>query len=73
MGAAHDRGGRRPCFGYFAVDKFLLLKHEPDTKQAPAQPAQAITQVKVPEKSIAVLPFVDMSEKHDQEYFSSQD
>ena len=24
----------------------------------------------VPEKSIAVLPFVDMSEKHDQEYFS---
>ena len=30
---------------------------------APAVPA-------VPEKSIAVLPFVDMSEKHDQEYFS---
>jgi TolB-like protein len=24
----------------------------------------------VPEKSVAVLPFVDMSEKHDQEYFS---
>jgi adenylate cyclase len=23
-----------------------------------------------PEKSVAVLPFVDMSEKHDQEYFS---
>jgi TolB-like protein len=57
-------------FGYFAVDKFLFSKHEPGTKQAPAQPAQAITQVQVPEKSIAVLPFVDMSEKHDQEYFS---
>lgn len=32
-----------------------------------AQPAAAIT---VNDKSIAVLPFVDMSEKHDQEYFS---
>ncbi len=30
----------------------------------------ATTAVAVPEKSIAVLPFVDMSEKHDQEYFS---
>ena len=56
--------------GYFAVDKFVLPKHEPDTKQAPTEPAQAITQVQVPEKSIAVLPFVDMSEKHDQGYFS---
>jgi TolB-like protein/Tfp pilus assembly protein PilF len=56
--------------GYFAVDKFVLSKHEQGTKQAPAQPAQAITQVQIPEKSIAVLPFVDMSEKHDQEYFS---
>ena len=57
-------------FGYFAVDKFVLSKHEPGAKQAPAQPAQAITQVQVPEKSIAVLPFADLSEKHDQEYFS---
>jgi len=32
---------------------------------APPAPAVAIT-----DKSIAVLPFVDMSEKHDQEYFS---
>ena len=56
--------------GYFAVDKFVLSKHEPGTKQAPAQPVQAITQVQIPEKSIAVLPFVDMSEKHDQGYFS---
>jgi TolB-like protein len=56
--------------GYFAVDKFVLSKHAPGTKQAPAQPAQAISQVQIPEKSIAVLPFVDMSEKHDQEYFS---
>jgi TolB-like protein len=56
--------------GYFAVDKFVLSKHEPGTKQAPTEPAQAITQVQIPEKSIAVLPFVDMSEKHDQGYFS---
>jgi TolB-like protein len=34
-------------------------------KAAPAGTAVAITN-----KSIAVLPFVDMSEKHDQEYFS---
>jgi serine/threonine protein kinase/TolB-like protein/lipoprotein NlpI len=34
-----------------------------------ATPA-APTEIAAPEKSIAVLPFVDMSEKHDQEYFS---
>lgn len=32
-----------------------------------AQPAAAVA---ITDKSIAVLPFVDMSEKHDQEYFS---
>jgi TolB-like protein/Flp pilus assembly protein TadD len=32
--------------------------------------AQSGTAVAVTDKSIAVLPFVDMSEKHDQEYFS---
>jgi TolB-like protein/Tfp pilus assembly protein PilF len=41
--------------------------------QAAAQPAPAVVATAasaVPEKSIAVLPFVDMSEKHDQEFFS---
>ena len=33
----------------------------------PGQPTAAVT---APEKSVAVLPFVDMSEKKDQEYFS---
>jgi TolB-like protein/Tfp pilus assembly protein PilF len=33
-------------------------------------PAQAGTAASGAEKSIAVLPFADMSEKHDQEYFS---
>jgi TolB-like protein len=56
--------------GYLAVDRFASSKREAGTKQASAQPAQAVTPVQVPEKSIAVLPFVDMSEKHDQEYFS---
>ena len=55
--------------GYFAVDKFVLSKRDAGAKQASAQPAQ-VTPVQIPEKSIAVLPFVDMSEKHDQEYFS---
>lgn len=32
--------------------------------------AVAVPRDVIPEKSIAVLPFVDMSEKHDQEYFS---
>ena len=56
--------------GYLAVDKFVLSKREAGTKQASAQAAQAVTPDQIPEKSIAVLPFVDMSEKHDQEYFS---
>lgn len=33
-------------------------------------PATTAKPVALPEKSIAVLPFVDMSEKHDQEYFA---
>jgi TolB-like protein len=36
----------------------------------PEHRAAAEAQSTVTEKSIAVLPFVDMSEKHDQEYFS---
>ena len=39
----------------------------PGTAAAPAVASPVVT---APEKSIAVLPFVDMSEKHDQEYFS---
>jgi TolB-like protein len=43
--------------GYFAIDRLVLSKR---SLQPPIVPA---------EKSIAVLPFVDMSEKRDQEYF----
>ena len=55
--------------GYVALDKLFLSK--PDAPPAtPIAPAKAAAPSGVPEKSIAVLPFVDMSEKKDQEYFS---
>jgi TolB-like protein/cytochrome c-type biogenesis protein CcmH/NrfG len=48
--------------GIFALDKFTASRRSADAGNgAPAVQA---------DKSIAVLPFVDMSEKHDQEYFS---
>jgi TolB-like protein/tetratricopeptide (TPR) repeat protein len=55
--------------GYIALDLLVLSKRAapaatPRAAQATAAPSA------VPEKSIAVLPFVDMSEKKDQEYFS---
>jgi TolB-like protein/Flp pilus assembly protein TadD len=57
--------------GYFAADRLWFSKRtasEPAVAvvvptAAPAAPA-------IPEKSVAVLPFIDMSEKRDQEYFS---
>jgi adenylate cyclase len=42
----------------------------PATPNAPATAAAAVTASTAPERSIAVLPFTDMSEKKDQEYFS---
>jgi adenylate cyclase len=63
------------ALGYFVADKFWLSKHRKMEEQreiagasipAPSSPATAAAL----EKSIAVLPFVDMSEMHDQEYFS---
>jgi adenylate cyclase len=49
---------------YFLGDKAWLSKHSAVTGET------AATSVVVSDKSIAVLPFADMSEKHDQEYFS---
>ncbi len=50
--------------GYVVVDKFWLSK--PATAELPAtSPTMATT-----DKSIAVLPFIDLSEKKDQEYFA---
>ena len=56
---------------YFVVDKFWLSKHLVAVSVSAASSTKAAAAASiVPEKSIAVLPFVDMSEKHDQEYFS---
>jgi TolB-like protein/Tfp pilus assembly protein PilF len=50
-------------------DRFQLSKQTPTVSQvAPVTPAP--TGPRISEKSVAVLPFVDMSEKKDQEYFS---
>jgi TolB-like protein len=49
----------------FAGDRLWLSRHQAIAPAAPAPAASAPT-----EKSVAVLPFVDMSEKKDQEYFS---
>jgi TolB-like protein/Tfp pilus assembly protein PilF len=58
------------ALGYLLLDKFWASKHaltQVTTVPAPASIPSAPT---IAEKSIAVLPFVDMSEKKDQEYFS---
>jgi TolB-like protein len=56
---------------FLVVDKVWLSKHiakgEPVIAVASMPAPNALA---IPEKSVAVLPFVDMSEKHDQEYFS---
>jgi TolB-like protein/Tfp pilus assembly protein PilF len=56
------------------ADKFWLSKHStPEQAGVPAAsgpPAGKNVATTISEKSIAVLPFTDMSEKHDQEYFS---
>ena len=56
----------------FAVAKWWLLKRSPANTQALSSTVQAGTLPNgaIPEKSVAVLPFIDISEKKDQEYFS---
>jgi TolB-like protein/Tfp pilus assembly protein PilF len=58
--------------GYVAIDRFILSQRVAESGPAAASAVQSVapTQSTIPEKSIAVLPFVDMSEKKDQEYFS---
>jgi TolB-like protein/Flp pilus assembly protein TadD len=53
------------ALAYYVADRFWLSKR---TAIAAAGTAPAATGAG--EKSIAVLPFVDLSEKHDQEYFA---
>ena len=58
--------------GYTALDKFVLSKRVPAGTPPSASPVRPVARVQstAPEKSIAVLPFIDMSEKKDQEYFA---
>jgi TolB-like protein/Flp pilus assembly protein TadD len=56
---------------YLVVERFWLSKHATSERPiAAATSALAPAAPAISEKSIAVLPFVDMSEKKDQEYFS---
>ena len=50
--------------GYFALDKFVLSRHS--GASLPGASAQSA----IPEQSIAVLPFVNMSSDKEQDYFS---
>jgi len=63
------------ALGYFAFDKFVLAPKRDAVSVASSLSANAAkTLIEAPsaprEKSIAVLPFVDMSQNNDQEYFS---
>jgi TolB-like protein len=53
--------------GYFVADRFWL--HKPGRVVGSPHSASSAAAV-ANDRSIAVLPFADMSEKHDQEYFS---
>jgi hypothetical protein len=51
--------------GYFAIDKFVASKHVGEAARTSATAVQPLspTRSTIPEKSIAVLPFIDLSEK----------
>jgi TolB-like protein len=56
---------------YFGFDKFVLAPHrEAAELSAATQRGRSEAQGASSDKSIAVLPFVDMSQAQDQEYFS---
>ncbi len=58
------------ALAYLATDKFLLSKHSMTQQPVASIPATSKPPVvPITDKSVAVLPFADMSEKHDQEYF----
>ena len=58
------------ALAYFLVEKFWLSKHAASERPIAVTSAVAPAAAAISERSIAVLPFVDMSEKKDQEYFS---
>jgi hypothetical protein len=54
------------ALSYFTAERFWLSKHTTTATVTTAVPARAPS-----ENSIAVLPFTDLSEKRDQEYFGT--
>jgi len=54
------------AIGYPAITEWSRTRHAAEGGSNAPAPAKSA----IPDKSIAVLPFVDMSEKRDQEYFS---
>jgi TolB-like protein/Flp pilus assembly protein TadD len=54
---------------FFAVDKFWISARIIQPERV-AQSSTQSTTAPIAEESIAVLPFADMSERHDQEYFA---
>jgi TolB-like protein len=59
------------ALAYLALYKFWVSKHQVSPPTTQATPAGAShSAFAPPAHSIAVLPFVDLSEKHDQEYFA---
>jgi TolB-like protein/tetratricopeptide (TPR) repeat protein len=55
---------------FVVLDRLVLSKRDAPASATPIARASAALPSAVAEKSIAVLPFVDMSERKDQEYFS---
>ena len=55
---------------YFAADKFLLSPAQPDTTPVTATTSDEVTETSTTDNSIAVLPFVNMSDDEDNEYFA---
>jgi TolB-like protein/Tfp pilus assembly protein PilF len=58
------------ALGYLAFDKLWMAKRTGEIPLSAVAPATLPAESMIPENSVAVLPFVDMSEKKDQEFFS---
>lgn len=56
------------ALSWFGIDRFVLVPG--DVVATPPAPARGATEAPAGDKSIAVLPFVDMSQAGDQAYFS---